>query len=363
MSDAPYPLDVDPDLRRARTPRGDFYRDERWFRWQRERLFARSWQWAPSLAAVRAHGEVAPFTLLQGLLDEPLVAVRDGDEVRCLSNACTHRGNLLVTSPCRLNALRCGYHGRRFGLDGGCRAAPGFDDVPREGWTGDDLSRAQVAWWRALPFVSLDPEHTFEAWAGDATARLATLPLERLVADPAGARSFTVRAHWALYVENYLEGLHVPFVHPGLQRALSMPEYRTELFAHGSLQVGPAREGDHDLLPVDDAHAGERVGAYYLWLFPNTMLNFYPWGLSVNVVVPEAVDRTRVDYARYVWEPSKLGLGAGGDLDAVELEDDAVVEAVHRGIGARLYGRGRYSPTWEAGVHAFHRMVARAAGE
>jgi choline monooxygenase len=91
------------------------------------------------------------------------------------------------------------------------------------------------------------------------------------------------------------------------------------------------------------------------------MLNFYPWGMSANLVVPLAPDRTRVDYHRWVWDRARLGQGAGGDLDAVELEDDAVVESVQRGIGARGYLPGRYAPDWDAGVHAFHRMIAADA--
>jgi len=93
------------------------------------------------------------------------------------------------------------------------------------------------------------------------------------------------------------------------------------------------------------------------------MINLYPWGASVNVVVPEAPERTRVDYVRYVWDASLLGRGAGGDLDAVEREDDAVVESVQRGLASRLRPRGRYAAAWEAGVHAFHRMVAPAAAK
>jgi choline monooxygenase len=41
------------------------------------------------------------------------------------------------------------------------------------------------------------------------------------------------------------------------------------------------------------------------------------------------------------------------------MEDEAVVEATHRGLRSRLYDRGRYSPTQEAGVHHFHRILAR----
>jgi choline monooxygenase len=88
------------------------------------------------------------------------------------------------------------------------------------------------------------------------------------------------------------------------------------------------------------------------------MFNVYPWGISVNVVVPLAVDRTRVTFLPFVWDESKREQGAGGGLDRVEREDEAIVEAVQRGVRSRLYDRGRYSPARETGVHHFHRLLA-----
>jgi choline monooxygenase len=95
------------------------------------------------------------------------------------------------------------------------------------------------------------------------------------------------------------------------------------------------------------------------------MFNFYPWGVSVNVVRPLAVDETRVSFLSFVWDASKLGKGAGASLDRVEREDEAIVESVQKGTRARLYTRGRYSPAREQGVHHFHRLLARdlAGGE
>ena len=53
--------------------------------------------------------------------------------------------------------------------------------------------------------------------------------------------------------------------------------------------------------------------AYHFWLFPATMLNFYPCGLSPNVVQPLAVGRTRVTFLSYALDPSLRGRGAGAD--------------------------------------------------
>jgi choline monooxygenase len=112
-------------------------------------------------------------------------------------------------------------------------------------------------------------------------------------------------------------------------------------------------------LPAGAPDHGRRIAAYYVWLFPATMINVYPWGLSVNAVRPLAVDRTRISYLTYVWDPERLDRGAGSGLDRVEREDEAVVESVQRGVRSRLYDRGRYSPARETGVHHFHRLLAR----
>jgi choline monooxygenase len=170
-----------------------------------------------------------------------------------------------------------------------------------------------------------------------------------------------VRANWALYVDNYLEGFHIPFVHASLNEAIDYGEYTTELFEGSSLQLGIAKPGEPAFeLPAGSPDAGKRVAAYYWWLFPNTMFNFYPWGLSINVVEPQGHERTRVRFLSYVWDEKKLDQGAGAGLDRVEREDEAVVEAVQAGTRGSLYTRGRYSPTREQGVHHFHRMLAAA---
>ena len=102
------------------------------------------------------------------------------------------------------------------------------------------------------------------------------------------------------------------------------------------------------------------VAAYYWWMFPNLMVNAYPWGLSINLVFPQAPGRTRVAFRSYVWDASLLDRGAGASLDQVEHEDETIVEAVQRGVHSRLYRAGRYSPTRERGVHHFHRLLCEA---
>jgi choline monooxygenase len=355
-------LRIDEDIRDARTLPAWCYRDEAFLERLRERVFARSWQFAGDAGLAADPGRVHPFAFLEGCVEEPLVLTRDAKgALHCLSNVCTHRANLVVQEPGSCGALRCGYHGRRFALDGSFEGMPEFEEARGFPTTSDDLARLPLERWGPLLFTAIEPDAPFEAWAGEIRRRLVGVSTDGLRFEPARSRSYEVRANWALYVDNYLEGLHIPFLHKGLNAQLDYGDYATELFGRANLQVGYGEAADVVFeLPRASPDHGRRVAAYYAWLFPNLMLNFYPWGLSVNVVKPLAVDRTRVTFLTYVGDPSKLDRGAGSSLDRVELEDEAAVESVQKGVRSRLYDRGRYSPTREQGVHHFHRLLAAA---
>jgi choline monooxygenase len=350
---------VDPDITVASTIDSAFYRDEAAYALARERIFARTWQWVGELGDVAAPGSLAPRDLLPSLLDEPLLLARDSAAtLRCLSNVCTHRGNILVRAACRADQIRCGYHSRRFDLTGRMTFMPEFSEAKNFPSPSDHLPQIPFGVWANHGFAALDPTVPLDAFVSDLRSRLAWLPVDRFRLDEASSRDYVVDAHWALYVENYLEELHIPFVHPGLSRVVDCTTYEHELFAYSSLQLALAKDGELAFDPPPGAvDHGRRVAAYYWWIFPNLMLNFYPWGLSLNRVCPQAIDRTRVEFRAYVWDDAKRGHGAGGALHEVELEDEAVVEAVQRGVRSRFYRRGRYSPTRERGTHHFHRLL------
>jgi choline monooxygenase len=357
-------LDTTEDVRVARTPAPGFYLEPAAWRQVREAVFAKAWHWIGPPDALADAGSLLPAELLPGLLDEPVLLTRDGQgALHALSNVCTHRGRVLVEAPCRADHIRCPYHSRRFALDGRMRVAPGFDGARGFPSPADDLPRLSLGQWAGHAFVSLEPGRRLEDWAGEAMRRLAWLPMQDWLADASRARTWTFDAHWALYVENYLEGLHIPFVHPGLNAALDMANYRYECGPGHVLQLALARPGEPALEPPPGhPDHGLRVAAYYWWLFPNLMFNVYPWGLSVNVVEPLSPRRTRVQFRSFVADPARLGQGAGAALDEVELEDEAAVTGVQRGLRSRLYRHGRYAPHHEQGVHHFHRLLAQALG-
>lgn len=351
---------IDPDIAHARTLDKAFYTDPVIFMSVKEKLFAPSWQFIGDTSQVPAAGNALPFTLLEGYLDEPLVLVRDAAGVlRVLSNVCTHRGNIVVKEACSLAHLRCRYHGRVFELDGRFRSMPEFREVADFPSASDDLVSLPLETWGPWLFTSLGATGTFDDYWGAISDRLHWLPLDKLVFQPKLSRDFTVHAHWALYCENYLEGFHIPFVHAGLNSVIDFGDYTTELFRYSSLQLGIARDDEEVFdLPRSSIDFGKRVAAYYFFVFPNLMFNFYPWGLSVNIVKPVSLVETRVSFLTYVADESRYNKGAGAGLDSVELEDEEVVEAVQRGVRSRFYTHGRYSVNREQGTHHFHRLIA-----
>ena len=362
MRDPDYRFYIDPDISKAKTLHTDFYTDQLLFQKSREKIFANSWQYIGNRTLASQPGRCYPFTLLENYLDEPLLLTMDtARQLYCMSNVCTHRGTILVAEPCDAVHLRCRYHGRQFGLDGSFLSMPEFKEVKNFPSEEDNLKRLPLYEWGPWLFTSLNLKIKSKKYFKAMQDRLAWLPLDEFVFKPERSAEFTVKAHWALYCENYLEGFHIPFVHAGLNAVIDFGKYTTELFEYSNLQLALAKSNEETFdLPHTSPDYGKKVAAYYFFVFPNLMFNFYPWGASINLVQPVSVDRTRVSFYTYVWKEALYNRGAGSQLDTVEMEDEEVVEAVQRGVRSRFYSYGRYSVTREQGLHHFHRLISGA---
>lgn len=354
------PLFVHPDIAQAKTISKAFYTSPVMWEACKEKIFAKTWQWLAYEPKEKAANHCFPTTLLPGYFDEPLLLTRDKEgNTRCISNVCTHRGAILLHEACTAVNIRCPYHGRMFDLSGHFKSMPGFEGVQDFPTSADNLHALPLKTIAGNCFTQLETGLSFEDFFGAMLARLDWLPMDAFTFRPDLSKDYQVLAHWALYCENYLEGFHIPFVHLALNQALDFGNYRTELFRFSSLQVGIAKENeDCFVLPPSSQDYGQRIAAYYWYIFPNLMFNFYPWGLSLNIVQPLAPNQTRVRFLSFVWQEDKLQQGAGADVDSTELEDEAIVESVQAGIGSRFYGHGRYSVKYETGTHHFHRLVS-----
>lgn len=351
---------VDPDIKKAKTLPASFYRSSNTFELLKERVFLNSWQWVGDEHLVKLPQTVHPFVLLDNYLTEPMLLTKSKDnEISCLSNVCTHRGNLVALNPGKSRKLICFYHGRRFDLKGTFEHMPEFEEAEDFPNDCDHLHRFPLKKWGSFLFAGLNPKFNFQGVIDQMNERVGFLPLDEFYLDTSLSKDYLVHCHWAIYCDNYLEGFHIPFVHNDLNAVLDYGNYTTEVYEYCNLQIGYADGSDEVFdLPEDHIDYGKNVAAYYYWVFPNMMFNFYPWGVSVNIVKPLDINRTKVSFISYVYDKSKLDKGAGSALEKVQREDEYIVENVQKGIKSTFYNQGRFSPTREKGVHHFHRLLA-----
>lgn len=353
---------INPDITQSPTLPSDVYRSESYYQQAIEKVFRSSWQLVLDADELKSPEQVQPVTILEGCVNEPILFTRDkNDKINCLSNVCTHRGNLVSPHPCFAKNLLCRYHGRRFHLDGKLLSMPEFEGVQNYPSENDNLARIPFSQWRKFLFAAAapTPAFDFEQWIKPIEQRVGWLPIEEFIFEPELSRDYLVKANWALYCDNYLEGFHIPFVHPALNQVLDYGAYRTELFEYVNLQVGITQNPKEAFdLPPNSPDYGQLIAGYYFWLFPNLMLNFYPWGISINIVKPLAHNLTKIRYWTYRWLDAGVKRDESYSIDRVEREDEAVVEMVQRGIQSRFYQSGRYSVKREACVHHFHLLYA-----
>ena len=119
-------------------------------------LFDRSWQFIGDTDLL-SKNNVHPGILLEGMIDEPYLLTKENEDIRCLSNVCTHRGNIVCSDSCKVKTLVCGYHGRQFEIGGKMKFMPEFDDVNDFPNKSDDFETAQAygmrqsqVFWRIL---------------------------------------------------------------------------------------------------------------------------------------------------------------------------------------------------------------------
>ena len=346
-------LTVQP-LERAETIPSAWYTDARFHELDRLAVFGESWQQVGHVDQLARTGDLVVDTVA----GNPVMVVRGSDgELRAFYNVCRHRGGPLALKDGTCEMLQCKYHGWTYQLDGMLRGVPHMNRTELFDKKDYGLIPLPHAVWEGMVFVSLAERPTpLATFVAGISERIGQPGLGALRSGP--RVEYDVRCNWKVYVDNFLEGYHVPYVHPELLKLYDYSQYRTEVFDWYSLQVGPLSGGDN----VYGARDGE---ALYYHIFPNFMLNILPGRLQTNLVLPTAHDRCTVVFRYFYTEttsPAARKLIAD-DLaysESVQREDIEICERVQMGLASRAYDRGRFSVPFEGGVHHFQSLLRRA---
>jgi choline monooxygenase len=323
----------------------EWYSDGSRYERERSRIFAKEWLWFAPASAVADPGAYTARTYAGW----PVIVIRGRDgAVGAFHNVCRHRAGPLVDDGAGVCAnLVCQYHGWAYSFDGRLRSARDFGET----LDGDEyaLRSIRVAEWRGQLFVNLDPAPpSLEDDLRDFFAEMSGFPVEAMTL--VRSRGHDLACNWKTYADNYLEGYHIPLIHPELNRQFDAKRYRVDLGDKYCRHRAPRRDG---------------VASDGRWLFrwPNLAMNIYGTSMNVEVILPTGPGSCTVLYNHFFLDPR------AGDVDdiiafsdVVMEEDRRIVETVQRNLAAGSYTDGVLSPRHENGVRQFQDLV-RAACE
>ncbi len=347
-------------LSSAQTIPSSWYTDGQVLLTEKEKIFWRTWQPVGHAAKVAEAGSY----LAVEIMGEPCAIVRGNDGVlRAFSNVCRHRASTILDGSGCAKSLRCPYHGWTYSLDGALLVAPEFEGV--ENWERSEvrLPAMRVEEWGPFVLVNVDSQATaLREVLGKIPGEVAALgcPVDQL--HFSYRRDYLIHCNWKVYIDNYLEGYHLPAAHPSLFRELDYNEYRVDTFRYYSSQYAPIRAprpGRDEERRYSAAEGDDR--ALYFWIFPNFMLNVYPDNLSSNIILPVGHDQTLTIFEWFTYPKEggtkEISAETVAFSDEIQQEDIRICENVQKGLASRSYDRGRYSVKRENGVHHFHGLL------
>ena len=350
------------DLSRAETMPARWYIELDFLALEAEKIFYKTWQPVGRVEDVMRIGDYFSCEVL----DQPLVIVRNrAGELRGFYNVCPHRAAVVVQGRGNRKSLQCKYHGWTYDLDGKLLRAPEFEGVNNWNPQAVCLEPVLVEAWGPWVFVNLDPSAApMSNIYGDIEREINAAGFNLSRMRMVERRDYLIDCNWKVYVDNYLEGYHLPIAHPGLFREVDYDQYRVDTYRYYSKQYAPIRDVDpgeaRDRRYVRSGE-GEEDALYY-WIFPNVMLNVYLDNTSINIIIPVGHDKTLTIFEWYFEAP---GTGEGWESmqqiiafsDEIQQEDIELCEWVQRGLRSNAYHAGRFSVLRENGVHHFQSLV------
>jgi len=376
MTSKPLQLDVHEQIECAHTLASRFYTDPTILDIERKNIFLRTWQLVGTMK--QACGAVAgaartisdPETYFTAdVVGEPVVIVRDKQgRLRAFSNVCRHRaGAIALGSGCK-NVLRCSYHGWTYALDGQLIGTPDVEGVEFFDRSTMPMVQLRVETWGQFIFVNFDQDaEPLSAYLGQIPEQAKGFQFDGV--ELAERRDYVIDCNWKVYVDNYLEGYHIPIAHPGLMKEIDYARYRTETFRYHSQQLAPLRA-----IKADEANdrlytpkKGGIDGALYFWVFPNLMLNIYPDNIQTNLIMPLSHEKTLTIFEWFFHDATSEKTEdrirkTVAFSEEVQKEDIDLCAHVQRGLRSATYDRGRYSVKRENGVHHFHTLLGEFLG-
>jgi len=378
------------------------YTDPEVFAAEMQRVFGRAWLYVAHESQVERPGQY----VLANMAGHSVIVMRDdAGRIGVHHNRCPHRGVRLLQAPTGQapERLRCSYHGWSFRRDGTLKAVPQASDYAPGLPQARDLEPvACVQSYRGFVFARLVPDGPdLVSFLGPVASSLDNMteraPEGRLEV-AFGSLRMRQHSNWKIYLENSHDGVHALPTHrsstdparraaeqaadpwsrfqaqvvaANAQPLQAMEQLAVHCHPHGhSEMVGfrKARSADPQYQAYESAlraRLGDAGVEHVLGedrhnavIYPG--LSVQPAYLQLRVIVPEAVDRTRID----VWLFRLKGAPAWMDrrtvayanaihsaASVVRADDLENYERIQRGLASGLQPR----------IHHQRRLVGEEA--
>lgn len=325
-----------------------WYHDPEVYEAERWGIFANTWQFVAPEQDLPNPGD---YTAVEFTGFKVFVLRDRHGELKAFHNMCPHRAApLFAEGTGHCDVLRCRYHGWAFDHDGKLKAAPYFGEADWFRKEDHGLKPVRLDIWRGFIFVNLDGKAPpLLDFLGDVPALVEPFPIESFkkkdVAD------FSVKTNWKVYTDNFVEGYHIPGIHPGLIQSIDFNGFETTYQRNVVIMKAPQKQGSI-------------YGGLWLWIWPNMTLSVYPDGMNASRIVPHGPRSLSLHYSFYFQDLSpELEASQRHTIETncqIVREDFGICEDAQTNFEAGVFRCGPMSPRHEMGVRYFHDEIRAA---
>lgn len=323
------------------------YRDPDFLALEREKIFAPSWQIICHESDIESRGQYATLDFLGSLI----VLVRGDDGVaRAFRNVCRHRAARLLDEPFGACSSRivCPYHAWTYDLKGRLVGVPQRECY--EPFENAEYGLVPLELREAGGFLFVragEGNVAFEDYIAPMAKEFQIYKTKDMRA--LGRITLRERAvNWKIGVENYVDFLHLPVAHHGLDGlvgdsyTLSVEDGACVITANIDAapdQTLSARAYRTFLPEVDHLPEERRRQWRYVKLWPNLAFDIYPDQIDFMQFIPLAPDRTLLREISYALPDARREMTAARYLNwrvnrIVNAEDRNIIERTQAGMGS-----------------------------
>jgi choline monooxygenase len=343
---------------KAVTLPGWCYTSQRFYERERERIFFRYWNCIGHQSRVPSAGSY--FT--QKFMGVPLIVVRGEDmKIRAFVNSCPHRGSEVAEGSGTCTRLVCPYHNWAFRLDGELYATPMWEEAEAHGFqkSKHGLQPVKLELWAGLMWINFNPDSpSLLDDLGDLPERTTPWRPESLVC--VARTEYPMEANWKLFLENFSDGLHVPFVHKTTlnRKSVSRRDFHDPTVNKGNYLMHYTRfEGTRGVrdgqkaFPEIDMAPEHKTGSFLPHIHANAVMGFAIDSVTATEIHPLGPERSLLVASFLVPKSTTelpdfekiLGMYVANSK-IVRDEDVLACERQQKGLSSAVHVPGCYHP-------------------